>query len=135
MSRASKPLWLQFRIPIEIIHPAFVQMVGWEEATVVVEFEHGGLERDLVGVHADLGAGLVGLAQIAGAAGCDHIFPSCLPAFGAGDQMVKGEIIFRAAILAGELIAQKDVEPSEGWIAGGFDVVLKRDHAWNFKLH
>ena len=60
-------------------------MVRWEEAAIVVQFEHGGLERDLVGVHADLGAGFVGLAQIAGAAGGDHIFPSCLPTFGAGD--------------------------------------------------
>ena len=62
-----------------------MQVVGREEAAVVVEFEHGGLERDLIGVHADLGAGFVGLAQIAGAARGDHIFPSCLSAFGAGD--------------------------------------------------
>src|ERR1700689_5641707 len=40
---AGRRLLLQFAVPIEIVHPALVQIVGREQAAVLVQVVHGGL--------------------------------------------------------------------------------------------
>jgi hypothetical protein len=42
--------------------------------------------------------------------------------------VIEGEVVARAAILAGEAVAQENVEAGEGGVAGRFDIGLERDH-------
>jgi hypothetical protein len=43
--------------------------------------------------------------------------------------MVEGQFVAAAAILAGEPIAQENIEAGEGGMSGGTDILLERDHA------
>eukprot|EP01035_Chromulina_nebulosa_P038403 gene38402-51876_t len=52
---------------------------------------------------------------------------------GARDDVIEGQIIGRAAILALKLVPQEDVEAREGRIAGRLDIGLEADDAW--QLH
>jgi hypothetical protein len=62
--------------------------------------------------------GMVGhapaLAEIAGTASGDDIFPGGAAALAARDHVIEGQVLGIAAILAFELVAQKDIEPGEG---------------------
>ena len=49
-----------------------------------------------------------------------------MPALRARDDMVEGEVLALAAILAGEAVAQEHVEPGEGGKAGRLDIALER---------
>src|SRR3546814_6113711 len=42
--------------------------------------------------------------------------------------MIEGEIAVRPAILAGELVAQEEIEAGEGGELGRFHILLERDH-------
>ena len=46
-----------------------------------------------------------------------------------GDHMIEGEIVMRAAILAGEAVAQEDVEPREGGNPRRLHIGLERHDA------
>ena len=84
------------------------------------------------GVHVALARQAAALAEIAGAAGGHDVLPGCPAAAAARNDMVEGQVRRRlplVAVLAGEGVAQEHVEPREGRLAGGGDVVLQRDHA------
>lgn len=114
-------LWVQLCIPVKEIHPAFVQIVRREAAAVVVQILDRRPERHVHGPHVELFAGLVGFAQVARGAGSDHVFPGCQAPFGARDQVIEGEFLFAAAILALELVAKEYVEAGKGGVPAGFD--------------
>src|SRR5207253_742181 len=78
--------------------------------------------------HAGPAGEQIALAQIAIGTGGDDIFPGRGAALRAGDEMVEGQILAGAAILAAETVAEEDVETGEGGMAGGFNVALKRNH-------
>jgi hypothetical protein len=58
---------------------------------------------------------------------------SCSPAIGARDDMIEGQIIADAAILALKPVAQEHVKPRERRMLGRFDILLQRNHRW--QLH
>jgi hypothetical protein len=60
--------------------------------------------------HRGLTRGAPALFEVARRTGGDDIFPGGPPALRAGNDMVEGEIAQLAAILAGELVAQEQVE-------------------------
>lgn len=84
-----------------------------------------GGEGPLPRLHADNVAPVVGLLQVAGRAGRHHVLPGGQPALGAGNHVVKGQLLAAAAILAGEAIAQEHVEAGKRRGARGLDVGLQ----------
>ncbi|MET3161327.1 hypothetical protein ABIF34_008352 [Bradyrhizobium japonicum] len=94
-----------------------------------MELMHGRREGALARKHLGLRRGEIALAQITGRARRDHVLPGGLATLAARDDVIEGEIFGRAAILAGETIAQEDVEPGEGGVGGRLDEGFERDHA------
>src|SRR3546814_7162813 len=45
--------------------------------------------------------------------------------------MAEGQVVRGAAILAGELVAQEQVEPGEGGMFRRLHILLQRDHRWD----
>src|SRR5208283_1262420 len=68
----------------------------------------------------------VGLAQVAGRAGGDHVLPRRRAALAARRDVVEGQLFVLAAVLAGEAVAQEHVEAGEGWLARRPDIGLER---------
>ena len=68
------------------------------------------------------------LPEIAWRAGGDDVVPGRLAAARARDQVIEGQVLARAAILAGEAVAQEHVEPREGRVARRLDIGLERHH-------
>src|SRR5262249_15246176 len=56
---------IELGIPIEIVEPALMQIVGREQPAVPMQLVHRGLERHLRRPHLGLRHGQVALAQIA----------------------------------------------------------------------
>src|SRR3546814_12474976 len=74
-----------------------------------------------------LGRRAAALAQVAGRAGRRHIFPCRAAAKRARDDVIEGEVVVRSAILAAEAVEKEEVEPGEGGMRGGTDILAKRD--------
>src|SRR5262249_13082838 len=87
---------LELRIPVEIVGPTFMEIVG-RKLTAVLLQRPG---RRLVGVsareHATFSRQPVALAQVAGRAGGADVRPHRAAAARARDQMVEGEMLGRA---------------------------------------
>jgi len=127
------PLRLQLAVPVEIVHPAFVQVVGRKQPAILVQVVDGGLEGLARRPHIGLLGQHIAFGQIAAGTGRDNIFPNRGATLGARNHMVEGQVIMRAAILAGEPVPQKYVEPGEGRLTGRFDIGFERNHRG--KLH
>ena len=54
-----------------------------------------------------------------------HIFPRRVPTFRARNNMIKGQVIIGATVLAHELVTQEYIEPCEGWCARGLHIGLE----------
>jgi len=67
------------------------------------------------------------LLEVARRTGGDDILPGGQPAPRAGDDVIEGQFLRRAAILALEAIAQEDVEAGEGGMARRLDVGFEAD--------
>ena len=104
-------------------------MVGREGPAVVVQVVHRRLVGLLQRPHVDFAGQPVGLAQVARGAGRHHVFPGSAPALGARDDVIEGQVVPAAAVLALEAIAQEDVEAGEGGVPRRLHIVLERDHA------
>jgi len=122
-------LRLQLGIPVEVIEPAFVEIIGWEKSAVAVQFKDGRAIGLLFGPHPDFVGHLAPFREIAGSTSGSHVFPARLPAFRSRNDVIEGQILFRSAILAGETVAKKNVEPGKGGIESRFYVGLERYHA------
>jgi len=99
---------IQFGIPVKIIAPTFVQIIGREGAPDILQLERTRTEWTLAGEHPDLVGHAIALDQIAARTCRDDILPRCSPAFGPRDQMVEGQVVGRmrrATVLAHETIA------------------------------
>lgn len=104
-----------------------MQVVGGEEPPVLMQILHCWCEGALRGEHIHLFGQFISLAQVAGRAGGDHVFPCRRPTFGAGDDVIECQILVAAAILARESIPQKHIKPREGGRACGFHIGLEAD--------
>lgn len=120
---------LQLGIPVKIVHPAFVQVVGREQPPVIVQVLNRRLERLLRREHARLLGKLAAFSKIAGRAGRHDIVPRGFAAMGAGNHVIEGQVVPRATILAFELVPKEHVEACEGGVAGGLDIGLEADDA------
>src|SRR5690606_24934655 len=105
---ASKPLRLELDIPVEIIHPALVQEVGREKPAVIVQVVHGRLVWLLPRPHLGVRGHQPTLPEIAGRAGGHDVLPRRRATATAGHDMVEGQVLMRAAILALETVPQED---------------------------
>ena len=82
-----------------------MQVMGREAAADALQLMHVGAARMTGRAHADVFGQLAALAQIARRAGGDDVLPRGAPALGARQDVIEGQILVRAAILAGEAIA------------------------------
>src|SRR6185437_3463623 len=127
-------LRLEFGVPIKIIEPAVVQIVRREQAPVLVQVMHRRLIRHLRGPHPRLGRRQVALAQVTRRARRHHVVPRRLAAARTRDQMIEGEVVAPAAILAGEAVAQENIEPGEGGMRRRLHEALERHDARQLHL-
>src|SRR3954471_11268611 len=127
-------LRIELGIPIEIVEPAVVQVVRREAPAVAVQVVHARLERHLRRPHLGLVHRQVALPEIARRAGGDHVDPGGVAAARARQQMIEGEVVAGAAILAAELVAQEDIEAGEGGLGRGLHEGLERDNARELHL-
>ena len=75
------------------------------------------------------------LAQVAGPAGRDDVLPGGAPAFRARQHVVEGQMLVAAAVLAGELVAQEQVEAGEGAAPRRLLVGLEHHHRGDAERH
>src|SRR4029079_6200607 len=125
---------LELGVPVEIIEPAFVQIIWREEPTVAVQVVHRRLERHLRWPHPRFVRREVAFAQIARRAGRNDVVPGRVAATRARQQVIEGEVVALAAVLAREAVAQEDVEPGEGRVGRRFHEGLERNHARQLHL-
>src|SRR5262245_27355850 len=97
-------LWLELGIPIQVVEPALVQVVGRKQPSVAMQVLHARLERHLRRPHTGFARRHAALLEIAARAGGDHVDPRRMAAARARCEVIEREIVARAAILAGELV-------------------------------
>ena len=122
------PLFLQLDVPVEPVAPRFVEVVGREALAVLLQLPAGrpdGLQHQF---HSRLFGRPSALLHVARRAGGDDVLPCGLAAEAARDDMVEGQVAGAAAILAGEAVAQEQVEAGEGGKFAGLHVLLERDY-------
>ena len=78
--RSVGPLRLELGIPVEIVEPAIVQVVGREQPPVAMQLEHRRAVRMLIGAHARIPRHLSALLKVARRARGDDVVPPRLPA-------------------------------------------------------
>lgn len=130
MKRTKLPLF-QLGVPIKEIPPAIMQIVRWKGAAVFLKLRVSGPPRQALWIHAALLGQKSAFPGVAYAAGCDDVFPSCAPAFAAGNHMVEGQIgggLALVTILAPEFVAQKNIKPCEGGVFRRQHVLFQRDY-------
>src|SRR5580765_3454292 len=118
-----RPSSFQLDIPVKIVPPALVEIIGREASTMLLELPAGRAERAAADVHMGLGRRAAALPEVARRAGGGDIVPGRAATLGAGQNMVEGQLARIAAILAGEAVAQEQVEPGEGRIFGRADIL------------
>lgn len=121
---------LQFAVPIQVIPPALVQVIGGEMTAICLELAGPGLMRRRQGNHAAFPGQTAALAQITGGARCDHILPSGPPPPAAGDDVIEGQILGgkpNAAILAAKPVTQENIIPGEYGSAISKNKLFQRD--------
>ena len=109
-----------------------MQMVWREVPAVEPELVRRRHDRLGHGLHAALVRQPVALAQVAARAGGDDVAPGGLAAPRAWDDVIEGQLRRRMgapAVLAGEAVAQEDVEPRERRPTILRDILLERHHA------
>src|SRR4249919_2438392 len=122
------PLGFEYDVPVEIVAPTLMQVVGREALAMVLQLPAGRPDRLALDMHAGLPWGPPALLEIAGRAGGGDILPAGPPALGARQDMVEGQFPVRPAIDAAEAVAEEQVEPGERRIFIRPDILAKRDH-------
>ena len=78
--------------------------------------------------HPGLARRAAALAEVARRAGGDDVLPRRAPALRARDDVVERQLAAMPAILAGEAVAQEQVEARERRMLRGPDILAQRDH-------
>src|ERR1700680_3821418 len=84
--------------------------------------------------HARLVRVEAALAQIAARTRRHHVLPRSVAAARARHQVIEGEVVARAAILAGEAVAQEHVKPRKRRMARRPHKQIEGDDAWQAYL-
>src|SRR5687767_10856922 len=119
---------LQLDVPVEIVAPAFVKVVGREAPAILLQLPAGRPVGAAVEVHMRLERGPAALLEVARRAGGGDILPGRPPALGARHDMVEGELGRRSEILAFESVAEEQVESGEGGMLARLHILPERDH-------
>ena len=106
-----------------------MQIIGWEQSTVSVQMMHGRLERHLRRPHPRLAGREIAFAQITRRAGGHDVIPGGVTPARARQQVVEGEVVAVATILAGEAVAQKHVKSGESRVRRRLYEGLERNDA------
>lgn len=128
---------LQFRIPVEIVSPAFVQEVGRIGAAIQLQLDGGGLQWLADREHFAFLGQVIALQEVAVLAGGADVFPGGGAAAGFRDNVVEGQFmgaVFGPAILAGPAVAQENVKPRKGGPRLGLHIFLQRNDAGDLHL-
>ena len=104
-----------------------MQIIGREAAAMFLQMPVGRADRLDMQRHRRLARRAPALFQVAWRAGSDDILPGRAAALGARDDMVEGQVAVRSAILAGEAVAQEQVEAGEGRELRRLHELLERD--------
>src|SRR5699024_3138753 len=104
---------LQFDVPVQIVAPAIVKIVGRETFAMILQLPAGRADRFALDMHVRLGGGPAALAKVARCAGGGDILPCRAPALRSWNHMVERQFPVRTAIDAAEAIAQEQVEARE----------------------
>ena len=105
---------LEFRIPVKIIHPAFMQIIGWKEPAILMKVEHRRFIWRLLRIHPCSLGHLAAFFEITRRTSRHHILPGRLPTLRTRNKMVEGQIIGRRTILAGKAVPEKHIKAREG---------------------
>src|SRR3954469_2879218 len=99
-----------------------MHVIGREGAAMLLKLPAGRPERATADLHARLLGRSAALPEVAGRARGGDILPGRAPALSAREHMVEGQFPWVAAILAGEAVAQEQVE------AGGWPGIARGGH-------
>src|SRR5690606_17842362 len=121
----------EFDVPIEPVDPAFVKIVWWKGAAIVLQLPARRPPWLAVDGHMRLLRRAPTLLEVARRARGGDIFPACPSAEPPRHDMIEGKILARPAILARETVTQKEVEAGEGGILGRLHILAQRNHAGN----
>ena len=91
-SRVTRRLGLQLDVPVEIVAPALVQVIGREAAAMLLQLPAGRPERAAADVHVRLLRRAAALPEVARRAGGGDILPGRAAALGARQDMVEGQL-------------------------------------------
>jgi hypothetical protein len=105
-----------------------MQVIGRKQPAILVQVVDGGLKRLAGWPHIGLFGQHIAFGQIAAGTGRNNVLPDRCAALGAWNYMIEGQVIMRAAILAGEPVTQKHVKAGKGRMSGGFDIGFERNH-------
>src|SRR5690606_1472192 len=121
-------IWLplQLDIPVKPVDPARMQIVGRKGAAIVLQLPARRAPRLAIDRHMRLLRRAAPLFQVAWRAGSGDIFPCRAPAEPARHHMVECQILARPAILAGEAVAQEQVEAREGGMLRRLHILPER---------
>src|SRR5690606_31505179 len=97
-------------VPVEIVEPALVKIVGREVPPGIVQVVDRRPEGLLSRKHARLLRQQPALAEVAGGTGSDNVLPGRLATHVSRNNVIEGQVVLRAAVLALEMVAEKDVE-------------------------
>jgi len=88
-------LRIELGVPVQVVEPAVVQIVGREQPAVAMQLMHGRRKRLLPWEHPCLLRRQIALAQIARGARRHDIFPRGVAAFAARNDVIEGEVVAR----------------------------------------
>lgn len=104
---------IQWRIPIEIIKPTLVQIVGRKVSPVLMQIRYSWLKWRSCRKHMHIRRQAISFAKIAGRAGRYNIFPNRRAAFSAWNDVVESQFLPRTTVLTGKPITKEHIESSE----------------------
>src|SRR5262245_26391083 len=98
MKLVNSPLGFQLDIPIEIVAPALVQIIGREALAMVLQLPAGRPDRFALQVHMRLARRAATLLEVARGTGGSDILPAGAAAVRTRDDMVESQFLVRPAI-------------------------------------
>src|SRR3546814_8727276 len=110
--------WRQPDVPRRPVMPCCVQMVGGKGAPMRPELPACGACRRDLQPHAGFFWRVATFFEVAWGASRGDIFPGRSPALPPRNDMIEGQIVGDAAILAGKFIAKEKIESCEGRVFG-----------------
>ncbi len=120
-------LGFQFDVPVQPIAPRFVEEVGRKALSASLQLPVGRPDWLAQHIHMRLLGRAPALLHIAGRASREDVLPRCLPAEPARHYVIECQALRAAAILAGEPVAQEQVEAREGRELAGLHILPQRD--------